>query len=58
MHTERVYEIDPLVCARLGGQVKVSHSSIHGQQSEAMIGGLWHSSSARPPPAIACKSVN
>ena len=62
MLIKRVYEIDPLACPRCGGQMKVVafieppqreviEKILRGHQSAAMVGGLWHASTPRAPPA-------
>ncbi len=61
MLIKRVYEVDPLSCPECGGQMAVValieppqadviEKILRGHQSGAMVGGLWHSSSARAPP--------
>jgi len=61
MLIKRVYEADPLNCPQCGGQMKVVsfieppqsdviEDILHGHQSGAMVGGLWHSSAPRAPP--------
>ncbi len=62
MLIKRVYEIDPLSCPECGGQMAavafieppqedVIEKILRGHQSGAMVGGLWRTSAARPPPA-------
>jgi hypothetical protein len=62
MLIKRVYEVDPLSCPRCGGQMKVValieppqggviERILRGHQSVAMVGGLWHPSTPRAPPA-------
>jgi hypothetical protein len=62
MLIKRVYEIDPLACPRCGGQMKVVafieppqreviEKILRGHQIAAMVGGLWHASTPRAPPA-------
>jgi hypothetical protein len=62
MLIKRVYEVDPLVCAKCGGTMKVVafieppqadviEKILRGHRRAAMVGGLWCASSPRAPPA-------
>ena len=55
MLIKRIYEIDPLACARCGGQMKVI-AFIEPPQRDVIEKilrhcGLWQPSTPRPPPA-------
>ena len=62
MLIKRVYEMDPLSCPGCGGAMKVIafiqppqgdviEKILRGHQSGAMVGGVWHASTPRSPPA-------
>ena len=61
MLIKRVYEIDPMVCPRCGGTMKilsfidppqkeVVEKILHGHRRAALVGGLWRSPTSRGPP--------
>jgi hypothetical protein len=62
MLIKRVYAVDPLACPKCGGTMKLAfieppqgavvEKILRGHQSEAMVGGLWHPSAPRVPPAV------
>ena len=63
MLIKRVYESDPLSCARCGGQMNVIafidppqgdviEKILCGHRRAAMVGGLWQASAPRAPPDV------
>ena len=67
MLIKRVYEVDPLACPECGGVMKVGAfieppqgdvigKILRGHRRAAMVGGLWHASSPRPP-HVGCENA-